>query len=226
MEDAQAGRRVPALRPALPHGLLRPEDRADFEAVQQLALSTPDIRRALRTDPTGRAAARLRIRTLADADAIAAAARDEYRAYLTLHTSARDDTPRHLAGRSVLPALAVLTPLVAGSSAAVLLLLGYLLQLVEGQGTLPGSLATAGWVLAFIAAMSALTALGALLVAATRRRGDPAHTARADQARQNWHKALMTHGILPHLRRCIDEDPSLTPQPTRRDPAGPNSVSA
>ncbi|GAB2972032.1 hypothetical protein GCM10023080_040040 [Streptomyces pseudoechinosporeus] len=49
---------------AHPSGL-RPQDRADFEAVLHLALNTPDILSALRADPTGRAATRLRLRALA-----------------------------------------------------------------------------------------------------------------------------------------------------------------
>ncbi|WP_411147465.1 hypothetical protein [Streptomyces sp. A30] len=66
---------------------LRPQDRADFEAVLHLALNTPDILGALRADPTGRAATRLRLRALADADEITAAAYGEYRTYLTCSTS-------------------------------------------------------------------------------------------------------------------------------------------
>lgn len=53
---------------------LRPEDRADFEAVPHPALSTADIRGALGADPTGRAATQLRAHALAHADDITAAA--------------------------------------------------------------------------------------------------------------------------------------------------------
>lgn len=51
---------------------LRPEDRADFEAVPQLALNTPALPSALRAAPTGRAVTRLRLRALADAHESAA----------------------------------------------------------------------------------------------------------------------------------------------------------
>jgi hypothetical protein len=202
---------------------LRPEDRADFEAILHLALNTQDIRNAVHADPTGRAATRLRILALGDAHEIAVAARDEYRRYLALDTSVREGTPRHLTEGSVLPVVAVLTPLIAGSSAAVLLMLGYVLQLADAQGTLPGSLVTAGWVLGLIAAASALIALGGLLITAIREGGASAHPARLEQARLEWHQALLTHGMLPALRRYISEDPSLGP-PSQTPTADPNGT--
>lgn len=193
---------------------LRPQDRAHFEAVQHLALNTPDILGALRADPTGRAATRLRLQALADADEITAAAYGEYRTYLTCsasNASAEETTPRRPAG--LVTALAVLTPPVAASSAAVLLLLGYLLQLTDLRGTLPGSLITAGWILTLVAALSALIALAALLGTAIRGRGASAHPARLEQARLDWQQALLERGMLPHLRRSIGEDPLLHPAP-------------
>jgi hypothetical protein len=190
---------------------LRPEDRADFEAILHLALNTQDIRNAVRADPTGRAAVRLRILALGDADEIAVAARDEYRRYLALDAPVRENIPRHPTDGSVLPAVAVLTSLVAGSSAAALLVLGYLLQLADVQRALPGSLVTAGWVLGLIAAVSALTALSGLLITAIREGGASAHPARLEQTRLEWQQALLTYGMLPALRRYISEDPSLAP---------------
>ncbi|MGP4091923.1 hypothetical protein [Streptomyces sp. KR55] len=195
---------------------LRPEDRADFEAVLHLALNTPDILSALRADPTGRAATRLRIRALADINEITAAAHSEYHAYLTrlaLSTSAEEAAPRRPAGAGLMAALAVLTPPVAASSAAVLLILGYLPQLTDVRGTLPGSLITAGWVLALIAAASTLIALAALLGTAIRGRGTSAHPARLEQARLDWQQALLERGMLPHLRRYLGEDPPLDSAP-------------
>lgn len=193
---------------------LRPEERADFEAVLHLALSTPDIRSALRADPTGGAAARLRVRALADADEITTAAHREYQAYLTclfLNASAEEteDGAEDGAEDGSLPALAVLTPLVAGPSAAVLLLLGYALQLADAQGTLPASLVTAGWVLGTVAGLSALVGLVALLGSAVLGRGPSAHSARLEQARLDWQRALLERGLLPRLRRYVGEDPAL-----------------
>ncbi|MDO0930289.1 hypothetical protein QQY66_00630 [Streptomyces sp. DG2A-72] len=199
---------------------LRPQDRADFEAVLHLALNTPDILGALRADPTGRATTRLRLRALADADEITAAAYAEYRTYLTCsasNASAEETTPRRPAA-GLVTALAVPTPPVAASSAAVLLLLDYLLQLTDVRGTLPGSLIAAGWILTLIAALSALIALTALLGTAIRGRGASAHPARLEQARLDWQQALLERGMLPHLRRSIGEDPLLHPAPPTATP--------
>ena len=113
-----------------------------------------------------------------------------------------------------------LTPPVAASSAAVLLVLGYLLQLTDTPGTLPASLVTAGWILALVAAVSTLIALAALLGTAIRGpAAPPPHTARLEQARLDWQQALLERGMLPHLRRYLGEDlhlgsaPPTTPSP-------------
>lgn len=209
---------------------LRPEDRADFEAVLHLALNTPDILSAVRADPTGRAAARLRIRALADADEITAATYGEYRTYLTClaaNASAEETAPRRPVGTGLVAALAVLTPPVAASSAAVLLVLGYLLQLTDVRGTLPGSLITAGWILTLAAALSTLIALAALLGTSIRGRGTSAHPARLEQARLDWHQTLLERGMLPHLRRHLGEDPSLrsVPPTPPSSPATPTADS-
>ncbi|MFI2634332.1 hypothetical protein ACH5A2_28720 [Streptomyces collinus] len=200
---------------------LRPKDRPDFEAVLHLALGAADIREALRADPTGRTTARLRLRALGDADEIAAAASEEYGTYLTLRASAQPDPPRRSAADSLLPALAVLTPLVAATSAAVLLVLGYLLQLTDTEDALPGSLITAGWVLTLIAGTSALLAFAALLRTAIRGGYGTRHSARLQQARLDWHQALLDRGILPHLRRHLREDLPLRPTPPWGAPALP-----
>ncbi|CAM5734443.1 Transmembrane protein OS=Streptomyces alboniger OX=132473 GN=CP975_17425 PE=4 SV=1 [Streptomyces alboniger] len=224
---------------------LRPEHRADFEAVLHLALNTPDIRSALSADPAGLAARRLRVRALADAEEIAAPAQDEYRAYLACldqdtpateveragtRQPAEDSRPRQRAEGSgprrdaeagPLPTSAVLTPLMASTSAVALLVLGHLLQLADVHGTLPGSLTTAGWVLALLAAVSTLVALAAVMGTVVRGRTGSARCARRERTWLDWRQALLEHGMLPHLRRCLAEDPSLRAsrpgQPRTRD---------
>ncbi|GAP46151.1 hypothetical protein [Streptomyces azureus] len=175
---------------------LHPEDRADFEAVLDLALSTADIHGAVRADPTGRTAAHLRAHALAHADDITAAAGEPYRAYLAARAAAWQDARRPLATGTLLPALAVLTPLVAATSAGALLLLGSLLQVADAPGPLPGSLVAAGWTLALVAAVTGLLGLAALLRSALGGRAD-----RVEHARLAWRQALLDHGILPHLLR-------------------------
>ncbi|QFQ95507.1 hypothetical protein F9278_04130 [Streptomyces phaeolivaceus] len=224
---------------------LRPEDRADFEAVLRLALDAPDIRDALRADANGLAVRRLRVRAAADADTIVAAAHVEYAAYLAALTTAAGAArtggdsadARHTGGAwearavedsegrawrratdaELLPLVAVLTPSLAASSAAVVLVLGHLLRLTGVRGTLPGSLVAAGWTLTLFAAVSVLLAFAALFRTALRGPGDPACPGGPEQARLAWQEALLHRGMLPHLRRCLHEDPSLSgPGPGNR----------
>ncbi|MFD3373765.1 MULTISPECIES: hypothetical protein [unclassified Streptomyces] len=205
---------------ANPSGL-RPEDRVDLQAVLHLAPNTPDILGALRADPTGRAATRLRIRALAEADEITAAAHGECRMYRTCcarNTSAAETAPRRPADARPVAALAVLTPPVAASSAAALLLVGHLLQLTDVRGALPGSLISVGWILALVAAVSALIAHASPPGTAIRGRGDSVTPARLEQTRLDRQQALLERGMLSHLRRSIAEDPLLCPKPPPATP--------
>lgn len=198
---------------------LRPEDRADFEDVLRQALSTTDIRTALLADRTSATATRLRAQALRAVDEITAAAGDEYREYLAARTTVEHNrqsrtTVAH-GGQSrpadpgaLLPALAALTPPIAATAAAVLLVLGYSLRLADAQGPTGGSLVTAGWVFALIAAASTLAGLTALLCTALRTR--PGHGDRTGasarnlhHARARWQRALLERGALPYLRRQL-----------------------
>ncbi|MGX5210933.1 hypothetical protein ACWKT3_20025 [Streptomyces violaceus] len=201
-----------------PHRL-HPEDRADFEAVLHLALNTADTRAALLTDPNGRATARVRTRALDETDDITEGAEKEYAAFCAVRASARSGPQHPPVHGTVLPALAVLTPVIAGTSAATLLLIGYVLQLTPSPGALPPSLVTSGWVLALIAAVSALLALAALLRTAVRERGSPPTADHVEQARLTWQQALLERGMLPYVRRYVREDLTL------RTVAPPNSSS-
>ncbi|PNG20903.1 hypothetical protein [Streptomyces cahuitamycinicus] len=202
---------------------LRPDDRADFEAVLHHALSTADIRGAVGADPAGRVAAHLRAHALARADDMAAAAEGPYRSYLAVRRAARHERRGPLGTGSPLPVLsrvrkvppsgrttglcghdlAVLTPLVAGTSAAALLLTGGLLHLADTPGPLPGSLVAAGRALALVAAVTGLGTLAALLYTATRRRGVPPAADQVEHARLVWRQELPDRGMLPHLRRHL-----------------------
>ncbi|MFD5340450.1 hypothetical protein [Streptomyces hawaiiensis] len=192
---------------------LRPDDRADFDAVLRHALGTADIRGALGADPTGRAAAHLRAHALAHADDIAAAADEPYRSYLAVRRAARREARGPLGAGNLLTALAVLTPLVAGTSAAALLLIGGLLHVADALGPLPGSLVAAGWTLALVAAVTGLVTLAALLHTALRRRGAPPAAGQVEHARLVWRQELLDRGMLPHLRRHLVPRPetAITP---------------
>ncbi len=94
------------------------------------------------------------------------------------------------------------------------------------QGSLPGSLITAGWILTLVAALSTLIAVAALLGAAIRGRGTPAYPARLEQARLDWQQALLERSVPPHLGRRVGGDPALRPAPpTPPFPATPTTDS-
>ncbi|MFJ7332993.1 hypothetical protein ACIQU3_05010 [Streptomyces sp. NPDC101110] len=192
---------------------LRPEDRADFEAVLHHALGTADVRDALGSDPAGRAAAHLRAHALAHADAIATAAEQPYRSYLAVRRAARHEARRPYGAGELLPALAVLTPLVAGTSAAALLLTGGLLHVAHALGPLPGSLVAAGWTLALVAALTGLAALAGLLYTGLRRRGAPPASDQVEHARLVWRQELLDRGMLPHLRGHLGSHPEMAITP-------------
>lgn len=205
---------------------LRPDDRADFQAVLQHALGSAGIRDALGADPAGRAAAHLRAHALAHADDIAAAAEGPYRSYLAVRRAARHETRGPLGTGSLLPALVVLTPLVAGASAAALLLTGGLLHAADLPAPLPGSLVAAGWTLALVAAVTGLVTLAAVLYTALRRRSVPPAADQVEHARLVWRQELLDRGMLPHLHRHLVPHPetaitpcsppdTLTPCPAR-----------
>ncbi|MFC7845335.1 hypothetical protein [Streptomyces sp. NPDC057382] len=189
---------------------LAPEDRADFEAVLTEALRSAGLRDALGTDPDGRAEAHLRAEALAHADTIAAAARGPYRDYLAVRRAARHRPP--FGTGSLLPALAVLTPLVSAVSAALLLALGGTLHAVGAPGPLPGSLLASGWALALVAALTGLVAAAALLRTALDRRVPPAAD-QVEHARLLWRRALLDRGMLPHLRRHVHPHPEAAIRP-------------
>ncbi|MFF7883554.1 hypothetical protein ACH40F_22065 [Streptomyces sp. NPDC020794] len=186
----------------------------EFERVLQCALDVVDIRSALRRDPTGRAARRLRDLALEATEEIASAAADEYRDYLAARET-RD--AREAAEGGLWPVLAVLTPAVAAVAAAVLLLIGYGARLVEVAAGFATSVVTAGWVLALTAALTACVGLWALLRTALRQREgqregtsdgrrEPAGGTDVDRARERWRQALLERGLLPYLRSHLVAD--------------------
>ncbi|QDQ09351.1 hypothetical protein [Streptomyces spectabilis] len=203
---------------------LRPEDRADFAWVLALALDVTEIRTALAQSPVAPDTARLRARALADADAIAATAAGEYRTYLRARaavmpspaaTAPPAGAPRIGQGAgALLPALAVLTPLISAVAATVFLLFGYGLRFATPRSQAATTLVTAGWVCALAMAVSTGIGLCALLAAALRGRARtpsghplPLRNPAAERARSAWHQALLEHGLLPYLRRELTVSP-------------------
>ncbi|GAA2946249.1 hypothetical protein [Streptomyces enissocaesilis] len=225
-----------------PH--LLAEDRPEFEGVLDEALRTARHR----PDPAaaGQRLTTAQLRTMAmDASAlIAAAAAAEYDHYVKVRQGVR--TPPAAAGRAgrALPlgegaettgagavaVAAVLTPLLAGTAAAVFLIVGSLLTLLTPEPAFARTLLTVGWLFGALTAAGILVAAAGLLLAALRNgstaffadRGNelPEEVARAREA---WRHALLERGVLPFLREALagpGTDPPDPPGPAPHRPAG------
>ncbi|MFE5208832.1 hypothetical protein [Streptomyces sp. NPDC056600] len=205
---------------------LRNEDRPDFErALDEVLRSTPR-----ENDPavlTGRPnTEQLRTHALARADEIAQAAAVEYGHYLDLRDGLRrladsagepdSDTAESAvtreadaSGPGAGAVAVVLAPLLAGASAVVLLLIGYVLKMVTPEPAMARTLLTAGWVFGALAAGGLLTAAAGLLVTALRNGArayhvEPRHPQDADleRARLEWLEALREFGLQPFLEKA------------------------
>lgn len=195
-------------------GRLEAEDRAALEQVLSLALGSPEIRRHLCGPDAWFSAETLRSGALAAADAIAAAAADEYATYRRLRSAnrrakrpAEPDTPT---GGSGLPAaLAVLAPVLSVVAAFIFLLLGYGLRLAESQPHLADTFVGAGWTAAALAGITALVAGVGLTLTVVRHRGASADGPHDDtpavaEAHAAWRQAVLERGVLPYLHRQLD----------------------
>ncbi|GGQ71631.1 hypothetical protein [Kitasatospora griseola] len=183
------------------------EDRADFDRLLDEALRDPAVRQALAEPGVHLNTEQLRTRVLAEAETVAAPAAAEYAHYLELRAAAAEQRPDGappVVGAGLLPALTVLTPLLAGSTGLILLVLGWLLR-VTAPGLAFGRAAVTAGLLALAVAAAALLIGGAGLIltarrGATRSAGaDPYQQAELAAARAAWHTALRDRALLPWL---------------------------
>ncbi|MDX3309027.1 hypothetical protein ACWGH3_09180 [Streptomyces sp. NPDC054884] len=124
---------------------------------------------------------------------------------------------------------AVLTPVLAGTAAAIFLLVGYILRALDPQQAFAQTMLTAGWAFGAVAAAAILVATIALLLTALRNR--PSLEAgpyselseEVDQAKEAWREALLERGILPFLREALTAPGAVAP--VHSDPVPPAPVS-
>ncbi|MGV9562421.1 hypothetical protein [Streptomyces sp. NPDC003480] len=108
--------------------------------------------------------------------------------------------------------VAVLAPFLAGAAAAIFLLVGYILKMVNPDQAFARTLLTTGWVFGAVTAAAILVAATGLLLTALRN-SSSAQNAEAQsklitevtRAREAWHEALLERGILPFLREALAE---------------------
>ncbi|MFF9096001.1 hypothetical protein ACF1AX_23090 [Streptomyces sp. NPDC014802] len=130
-------------------------------------------------------------------------------------------------GAGAVAVVAVLAPVLAGTAAAIFLLVGYVLKMLDPQPAFAGTMVTAGWVFAALTAAAILVATVGLLLTALRNRA-PAEPGgygelpeELAQARDAWHEALLERGIIPFLRDALSEPGTTTPYPV--SPSVPTS---
>ncbi|MFD8231178.1 hypothetical protein ACFV20_04700 [Streptomyces sp. NPDC059696] len=134
-------------------------------------------------------------------------------------------------GAGAVAVVAVLAPVLAGTAAAIFLLVGYILRMLDpGQG-FARTMLTTGWVFGGVTAIAILVAAVGLLLTALRNKPTaevgPYGELRGEvaQAKEAWHEALLERGILPFLREAL-ADPgaaaalhhSPSPAPVSRMP--------
>jgi hypothetical protein len=228
------------------------EDRQDYERLLDDALRSAPHRPDLAAVGQRLNPEQLRTMALNATPLITAAAATEYRHYVlvreVLRRPAPSTPPVHgsttgspepdadglglaasvgetAAGAGAGAVIAVLAPVLAGTAAAIFLLVGYILKMVNPGQAFARSLLTTGWVLAGVTAAAILVAAIGLLLTALRQsssnRGTGApggSSAEVARAREAWHEALLERGILPFLREALGD--SGTASMPRTAPVG------
>ncbi|MFE2098043.1 MULTISPECIES: hypothetical protein [unclassified Streptomyces] len=133
-------------------------------------------------------------------------------------------------GAGAIAVIAVLAPVLAGTAAAIFLLVGYILRMLAPGQAFAQTMLTAGWVFGAVAAASILVAAVGLLLTALRNSAAAeagTHDAASEEvsrAREAWREALLERGILPFLRDALAQPgtaalhPAAPPAPTGRMP--------
>jgi uncharacterized membrane protein len=232
------------------------EDRQEYERILDEALRSAPHRPDLAAMGRQLNAEQLRTMALNATALITAAAATEYQHYVKvrdeLRESARPSTPvcdeasrtesgsgavglatttgevTDPVGAGVIAVVAVLSPVLAGTAAAIFLLVGYVLKALDPREAFAGTLLTTGWVFTAITAAAILVAAVGLLLTALRNGSTSLqadeyneHSEAVDEAREAWHEALLERGILPFLRDALSgpgPTPPSRPTPTSRIP--------
>ncbi|MEU2748718.1 hypothetical protein ABZ613_21100 [Streptomyces collinus] len=113
------------------------------------------------------------------------------------------------AGAGAVAVVAVLAPVLAGTAAAIFLLVGYVLRMLDPEQGFARTMLTTGWVFGAVTAVAILVAAVGLLLTALRNKptaeGGPYGELQGEvaQAKEAWHEALLERGILPFLREAL-----------------------
>ncbi|MEU9285803.1 hypothetical protein AB0D57_14030 [Streptomyces sp. NPDC048275] len=248
---------------SVPQHLLS-EDRQEYERILGEALRSAPHRPELAAVGQRLNPEQLRTMALNATALITAAAATEYAHYVKVREELRQPTPSpptvseeagstesgttamglattmgevaETAGAGVMAVVAVLAPVLAGTAAAIFLIVGYILKMLNPEPTLAKTLLTTGWVFGAVAAAATLAAAVGLLLTALRDGSSSlqagAHgerNAEVSRAREAWRLALLERGIMPFLREALADPgtaalgrPSPTPTTGRMPQLGYN----
>ncbi|MEU5364930.1 hypothetical protein ABZ354_15815 [Streptomyces sp. NPDC005925] len=237
---------------SVPQHLLS-EDRQEYERLLDEALrSAPH-----RPDPAaGLTPEQLRTMALGATAFITAAAATEYQHYIKVREELRRPVPSasssgrdsgsaesgsagvgpntamgdvaETTGAGAAAVVAVLAPVLAGTAAAIFLLVGYLLKMLTPEPAFARTMLTTGWVFGALTAIAILVAAAGLLLTALRNRPPDdaglygAPDAEVTRAREAWLAALLERGVLPFLQEALT-DPGSTTVPRGTAPPAPTS---
>ncbi|GAB2874850.1 membrane protein [Streptomyces deserti] len=243
---------------SVPQHLLS-EDRQEYERILDEALRSAPHRPELAAVGQRLNSEQLRTMALNATAIIAAAAATEYQHYVKVREELRhpaSPTPSSVresgsaepgtstvglatsmgevaetAGAGAVAVVAVLAPVLAGTAAAIFLLVGYILKMLDPEPAFAQTMLTTGWVFGAVTAVAILVAAAGLLITALRNKPTAESgpygelSGEVAQAREAWREALLERGILPFLRDAL-ADPGTAaalrgtapPAPTSRMP--------
>lgn len=242
---------------SVPQHLLS-EDRQDYERILDEALRSAPHRPELAAVGQRLNPEQLRTMALNATALITVAATAEYQHYVKVRDELRHPAPTtppvreeagsaepgssamglaatvgevtETAGAGAIAIVAVLAPVLAGTAAAIFLLVGYILKMINPEPAVAKTLLTTGWVFGAITAAAILVAAVGLLLTALRNGSSSLQAgARGEldeqvaRARDAWREALLERGILPFLREALADPGSAafgrpSPTPTSRMP--------
>ncbi|MFJ9751150.1 hypothetical protein [Streptomyces chartreusis] len=233
---------------------LHSEDRQEYERILDEALRSAPHRPELAAVGQRLNPEQLRTMALNATALITAAAATEYQHYVKVREELRQPAPStpsssresgssesgagamglattmgevaETAGPGIVAVVAVLAPVLAGTAAAIFLLVGYILKMFNPEPAFAQTMLTTGWVFGAIAAAAILVAAVGLLLTALHNR--PAFDSgpygelseEVARAREAWRDALLERGVLPFLREAL-ADPGTAAALHRTPPTTP-----
>ncbi|MER6618802.1 MULTISPECIES: hypothetical protein [unclassified Streptomyces] len=119
-------------------------------------------------------------------------------------------------GAGAVAVVAVLAPVLAGTAAAIFLLVGYVLRMLDPDAAFARTMLTTGWVFGAVTAVAILVAAVGLLLTALRNKPSALSGSYGELdgevtlARDAWREALLERGILPFLRDALTDPATAT----------------